>query len=50
LILVGALFFLDGKVEEKEGKKSPWGRRISLELDPPCWLCSGSQMLGAIKG
>jgi hypothetical protein len=19
-------------------------------LDPPCWLCSGSQVLGAIKG
>jgi hypothetical protein len=60
LILVGALFPLDGGGEEKERrkkkeerrrrKKSPWGRRISPGLDPPCWLCSGSQLLGAIKG
>jgi hypothetical protein len=27
-----------------------WGRRVSPELDPPFWLCSRSQLLGAIKG
>jgi hypothetical protein len=44
--------------EEKERKKkrrkkikSLWGRRVfSLGLDPPCWLCSRSQLLGTIKG
>jgi hypothetical protein len=57
LILVGALFLLDGerrregKKKRKEGrKKSPWGRRVSPGLDPPCWLCSRSQLLGAICG
>jgi hypothetical protein len=25
------------------------GRRVSLGLAPPCWLCHGSQLLGAIK-
>jgi hypothetical protein len=28
----------------------PWGKRVSQGLDPPCWLCSGSQMLDATKG
>jgi hypothetical protein len=51
LILVGTLFPLDGGGEEKERKKkSPWGRKVSPRLDPPCWLCSGLQLLGAIKG
>jgi hypothetical protein len=41
--------------EENERKKNrrkklAWGRRASLGLDPPCWLCSSSQLLGAIKG
>jgi hypothetical protein len=49
LILVGALFLLDGG-EEKERKKIAVGRRISQGLDLPCWLCSRSQLLGAIKG
>jgi hypothetical protein len=55
LILVDALFLLDrerrreGNKKVKE-KKSLWRRRVSLELDPPCWLCSGLQLLGAIKG
>jgi hypothetical protein len=26
------------------------GEKISPGLDPPCWLCSGLQLLGAIKG
>jgi hypothetical protein len=59
LFLVGALFPFDGGGEEKERekkrgkkkrKKSPRGRRVSLGLDPPCWLCRGLQLLGAIKG
>jgi hypothetical protein len=41
--------------EEKESKKKrrkklPWGRRVSLGLDLPCWLCSRSQLLTTIKG
>jgi hypothetical protein len=28
----------------------PWGRRVSLGLDFPFWLCHRSQLLGAIKG
>jgi hypothetical protein len=28
----------------------PWGRRVSLGLDPPCWLCSELQLLAATKG
>jgi hypothetical protein len=45
LILVGALFTLDGggrkeRKKKKSRKKSPQGR-ISPETDPPCWLCSG---------
>jgi hypothetical protein len=59
LILVGALFPFDGgrkregkeKEKRKENrKKSLWGMRVSPGLDPPCWLCSGSQLLGAIRG
>jgi hypothetical protein len=40
-----------GEGEEKEikKKKSPWGRRISLGLGPPCWLHHGSQLLGELK-
>jgi hypothetical protein len=54
LILVGALFLLDGgeeKARKKMGKrkKSPWGRRVSSGLDLSCWLCSRLQLLGAIK-
>jgi hypothetical protein len=55
LILVGALFLLDGGIR-REGKKKEkkktncMGRRVSLGLDPACWLCSRSQLLGAIKG
>jgi hypothetical protein len=57
LILVGALFPLDGGGEKKERKKkrgkkkkSLWRRRVSPRLDLPCWLYSGSQLLDAIKG
>jgi hypothetical protein len=52
LILVDDLFPLDGgrrrerKKKEKK-KKFLWGRRVSPGLDPPCWLCRGSQLLGA---
>jgi hypothetical protein len=28
----------------------PWGRRVSPELDPPCWLCTRVQLLDEIKG
>jgi hypothetical protein len=58
LILVGALFLFDGGGEEKErkkkrgkkkGKKPPWGRRVSLGLDPPSQLCSGWMLLGVMK-
>jgi hypothetical protein len=40
----------EGKIKGKEGKISPWRRRISLGLDPLHWLCSGSQLLDAVKG
>jgi hypothetical protein len=55
LILVGVLFLLDGrrikkgKKREKKKEKLPWGRRVSQGLHLPCWLCRGSQLLGAIK-
>jgi hypothetical protein len=57
-ILVSALFLRDGgwrrekkKKEEKRNKNHPGeGRRVSLELDPLCWLYSRSQLLGEIKG
>jgi hypothetical protein len=26
-----------------------WERKVSQGLDLPCWLCSGLQLLGAIK-
>jgi hypothetical protein len=35
---------------KKEEKKLPWGRRVSPELDPPCWLCTRVQLLDEIKG
>jgi hypothetical protein len=51
LILVGALFPFDGgrregkkKEKKKKKKSSPWGRRVYLGLDPPCWLFSRSQL------
>jgi hypothetical protein len=50
LILVGALFLLDGGEERKRKKNLPWGRRLSLGLDLPCWLCSKLQLLVAMKG
>jgi hypothetical protein len=41
----------EGEEKEREKKKIlPWWRRVSLGLDLPCWLCSGSQLLGSIKG
>jgi hypothetical protein len=46
LILVDALFLPDGGRREgkkKEEKKLQWERRVSLELELPCWLCSGLQ-------
>jgi hypothetical protein len=49
-------FCLIEEGEEKErkkkrrNKKSLWGRRVSWGLDPPCWLCSRLQLLGAVKG
>jgi hypothetical protein len=36
--------------KKKKRKKLPWGRRVSLGPELPCWLCNGSQLLGAIKG
>jgi hypothetical protein len=50
LILVDALFLLDGG-RRREGKKKKLlcRRRVSPGLDPPCWLCSMSQLLGASK-
>jgi hypothetical protein len=40
LILVDALFLLDGgrrrEGKKREREKSPWGRRVSLGLDPSC--------------
>jgi hypothetical protein len=45
-------FHLMEEGEEKERKKekiSLWGKRVSPRLDPLCWLCSRSQLLGAIK-
>jgi hypothetical protein len=58
LILVDALFPLDGgrkregekKQQKKRREKSLWGRKVSLGLDTPCWLCHESQLLRAIKG
>jgi hypothetical protein len=57
LILVGALFMLEGgkrregkKKRKEDRKKSLWERRVSLGLDLPFWLCSGLQLLDAIKG
>jgi hypothetical protein len=55
LILVTALFLLDGERREKERKekrkekKMQWGMRVSPGWTH-CWLCSGFQLLGAIKG
>jgi hypothetical protein len=55
LIWVDAVFLLDGG-RKREGKKtkrrekSPWRRKVSPGLDLPCWLCHGSQLLGAFKG
>jgi hypothetical protein len=55
LILVDALIPLNGERRIKEKKKRerseklPWGRRVSPELDLPCWLCHGLQLLDAIK-
>jgi hypothetical protein len=37
------------KKKEKRSEKSPWGRRVFPGLDPPCWLCHVSQVLGPIK-
>jgi hypothetical protein len=34
---------------EKEKREITLGRKVSLGLDPPCWLCHVSQLLGAIK-
>jgi hypothetical protein len=53
LILVSGLFLLNGgrrKKEKKKKKKSAMGKRVSPGVDPACWLCSGLQLLGAIKG
>jgi hypothetical protein len=36
--------------KRRRKKKSLQGRSISMGLDPPCWLCRGSQLLDAIKG
>jgi hypothetical protein len=50
-----ALFLLDGgrrregKKKEKKTTKLLWERKVSQGLDLPCWLCSGLQLLGAIK-
>jgi hypothetical protein len=43
----------EGEDKEKKKKKEremAMGRSVSLGLDPPCWLCHRSQLLGEIKG
>jgi hypothetical protein len=37
------------KKKRERSEKLPWGRRVSPELDLPCWLCHGLQLLDAIK-
>jgi hypothetical protein len=37
------------KRRKKKMKKNAMGKEGFLGLDPPCWLCSRSQLLGAIK-
>jgi hypothetical protein len=39
-----------GKKRGNKKKKMVIMGKVSLGLDPPCWLCSRSQLLGAIKG
>jgi hypothetical protein len=57
LILADALFYLIEEGEEKEKKTKKKRREKNTmvedsfpELDPPCWLCHGLQLLGVIKG
>jgi hypothetical protein len=52
LILIDGLLTLDGRRKRERKKKIiwPWERKLSPGLDSPCWLCSGLQLLGAIKG
>jgi hypothetical protein len=62
LLLAGALFLLDGgrrwegKKKEKKKKKKAKKKKITvgkegfLRARPTYWLCSRSQLLGAIKG
>jgi hypothetical protein len=40
---------LSKEKRRKGKKKSTWETRVFLGLNPPCWLYSGSQLLGAIK-
>jgi hypothetical protein len=42
----------EGKVEKKQKRERETvvGKEGFLGLDLPCWLCPGSQLLGAIKG
>jgi hypothetical protein len=39
----------DRKKKEKKEIKLTQRRRVSLGLNPPFWLCSRSQLSGAIK-
>jgi hypothetical protein len=56
LILLMLYFHLMEEGEEEARKKTKKkichhvGRRVSLVLDLSCWLCSGLQRLGPIKG
>jgi hypothetical protein len=54
LILADALFLLDGgrkrRKEKRRRKKIASGEEVFPGLDPPCLLCSRSQVLDAIKG
>jgi hypothetical protein len=40
----------EGEEKGEKRREIASGRRVIPGLDPPCWLCCGSQLLGAIKG
>jgi hypothetical protein len=40
----------EGEAKGKKERETRTGEEDFLRLDVPCWLCHGSQLLGAIKG